>query len=206
MKRLLQLGFLLGLAGTLAAAYFMPWFEYTRYRSATSVVANGGRVEQFLVHLPADRIGPIREVEAREIEASSAAGTPGPARLEHFKLRDADGNVIGIAARHTLALGGGEQTAWLLTIPSRGTVTLAGTAAAARSIEATLAAQGVAAGQTLEHALSIDGAAPAASVAVTGEFEGIEIELVETWMITGLSADGQIQGTLSLNTLARRPS
>lgn len=201
MKRLLQLGFLLGLAGTLAAAYFTPWFEYTRYRSATSVVANGGRVEQFLVHLPADRIGP-----ARDIEASSADDAPGPARLEHFKLRDADGNVIGMAVRHALALDGGEQTAWLLTIPSRGTVALAGTAAPARSIEAMLTAQGVAAGQTLERALSIDGAAPAASVAVTGEFEGIEIELVETWVVTGIGADGQIYGTLSLNTLARRPS
>ena len=93
MKRMLQLGFVLGLGGALAAAWFMPWFEYQRYYSATSVLPNGGRVEQFMVRLPADRIAaPIR-----------VGASPAGVRLEHFKLRDAEGNVIGLVARHEVA-------------------------------------------------------------------------------------------------------
>ena len=194
MKRLLQLGFLLGLGGMLAAAYFAPWFEYPRFRSAATVVQNGGRLEQFLVRLPADRIG-------AEIEAPA---TPGGARLEHFKLRDADGNVIGIAARHSLALGGGEQTAWLLTIPSRGTIALAGETTRVGSIASVLATRGHLAGQNIEPELSLDPGAPARSLAATGEFDGIDFELVETWLVSGIEPDGAIRGTLQLSTVGRR--
>jgi len=189
MKRLLQLGFILGLAGTLAAAYFTPWVEYERYRSAASVVANGGRVEQFLVRLPADRIG-------QPIAADSTT------RLEHFKLRDAEGNVIGIAARHAVAREDGEATAWLLSIPSRGTIALAG--AGAGSIETALAGRQLAAGADMNPELSVDLTPAAASITATGEFSGIDFELVETWIVTGLEDDGQVRGTLQLNTIGKR--
>jgi hypothetical protein len=196
MKRLLQLGFVLGLGGTIAAAYFAPWVDYPRYRSVTSVVANGGRVEQFMVRLPADRIGsPI---------AAPAAEAGMPARLEHFKLRDVDGNVIGILARHELELADGEGTAWLLTIPSRGTIALASRSPRGSSIDSALARRGLASGQSIDPELSIDLGTGAKSVAATGEFSGLEFELVETWLVTGLDDDGGIRGTLRLNTVGRR--
>lgn len=199
MKRLLQLGFILGLGGTLAAAYFVPWITYERYRTAASVVANGGRVEQFVVRLPADRIGAAIDT------AHQGGESKPPVRLEHFKVRDVEGNVIGILARHRLAREGESDTSWLLTIPSRGTIAFAATTRApARSVESVLAARGVAPGESIEPELSIDLGAPARSVAATGEFTDIEFELVETWVVTGREDDGATRGTLRLNTVGRR--
>jgi hypothetical protein len=198
MKRLLQLGFILGLGGMLAAGYFFPWVDYPRYRSDASVVANGGRVEQFLVRLPADRIGAA-------IDAPAADPALSPV-IEHFKLRDANGNVIGIAARHQLTVGDHNETAWLLTIPSRGTIALAASSSARDSLESLLAARGVMPGQNVSPELSIDAGAPATSVAATGEFSGIKFELVETWIVTGLEEDGQVRGTLRLSTVGRSTS
>jgi len=189
MKRLLQLGFVLGLLGTLAGAYFAPWFEFPRYRSAATVVPNGGRLEQFEVRLPADRIG-------LAVPSSSAAG-----QLEHFKLRDVEGNVIGLAARHSLLLADGTATSWLLTIPSRGTIAFAPSTPAAESLESLVAASGLVAGARSEPEISIDVGSKASSVAATGEFARIDFELVETWVIAGLEDDGGIRGTLRLSTV-----
>jgi hypothetical protein len=191
MKRLLQLGFVLGLFGTLAAAYFAPWFEYPRYRSAATVVPNGGRLEQFEVRLPADRIG-------LAVPSDSDQGS-----LEHFKLRDAEGNVIGLAARHSLPLGDSTAISWLLTIPSRGSIAFASSAPPGESIETQLEVRGVAVGGGVEPALSIDVGTPARSVATTGEFAEINFELVETWVVSGLADNGDIRGTLRLSTLGR---
>ena len=191
MKRLLQLGFVLGLVGTIAVAYFFPWFEYERYLSKTSVVANGGRVEQFTVRLPADRI---------ESSSDSEGADPG-SRLSHFKLRDSDGNVIGIAAKHEVAVADRQETAWLLTIPSRGTIALAASSPVSRSIESIVVSSGLGAGQSIDPGLSIDSASLATSVATTGEFAGISFELTETWIVTGIEDDGRIRGTLQLNTI-----
>ena len=57
MKTVFLLGLLAGFGGTLAGAHFAPWLEHARLPSQTSVVANGGRAEQFLIHLP---VGPHR--------------------------------------------------------------------------------------------------------------------------------------------------
>lgn len=196
MKRLLQLGFLLGLGGTIAAAWFSPWFEYTRYRSATSVVTNGGRVEQFMVRLPADRV-----------DTAPGAENPGPGvALQHFKLRDTDGNVIGLVARHELATTGGSEIAWLMTIPSRGSIALAAAGTGSGFIESAVAASGVLPGQSVDQPLSIDFEAPAGSVTATGEFSGIDFEMVETWVISGVDDDGQLRGTLLFNTVGRQAS
>ncbi|MDX1561327.1 MAG: hypothetical protein R3305_00275 [Gammaproteobacteria bacterium] len=198
MKRLLQLGFVVGLVGTFAAAYFYPWVDYTRYRSETSVVANGGRVEQFVVHLPADRIDP-REV------AGDAAPT-----FDQFKLRDVNGNVIGLAAKHRVETTAGAATSWLLTIPSRGSIVLTAAAGATEpgleSIEAMLLERGWEPGQSVEQQLSIDLGNPAQSVTTTGEFRGIDFELIETWEVSGLDDDGNVRGTLRLNTVGRQAS
>lgn len=195
MKRLLQLGFILGLGGTIALAYFAPFFEFTRYRSLTSVVNNGGRVEQFVVRLPADRIDSTRGTDPAESSTGSETA------IEHFKLRDSEGNVIGLAAKHELTVGGARETAWLLTIPSRGTIALASTSPVAGSVDSSVAALGIAKGQNIATAHSIDIGVPAKSIAATGEFDGISFELLETWVVTGIDADGAIRGTLHLNTV-----
>ena len=194
MKRLLQLGFVLGLLGTLAGAYFAPWFEFPFFRSATTVVQNGGRLEQFEVRLPADRIGAVVMVPAG----------PESGSLEHFKLRDVEGNVIGLAARHRLPLADGTAaTSWLLTIPARGTIAFDASTPAGESLENRIAASGLVAGASSEPGISIDLGSPASSVATTGEFAMIDFELVETWMIAGLEEDGAIRGTLRLSTVGR---
>jgi hypothetical protein len=193
MKRLLQLGFVLGLFGTLAAAYFAPWFEFPRFRSAATVVPNGGRLEQFEVRLPADRVG-----AGLSVPYAPEAGT-----FEHFKLRDTEGNVIGLAARHSLPLADGVSTSWLLTIPSRGTIAFAASSPAGESLEARVAARGLVAGASSEPELSIDLAMPARSVATTGEFAKIDFDLVETWIVSGLETDGAIRGTLRLSTVGK---
>ena len=56
MKAVLLLSILVGFGGTLAGAHYVPWLAHVRLPSHTSVVANGGRSEQFLIHLPADRL------------------------------------------------------------------------------------------------------------------------------------------------------
>ena len=193
MKRLLQLGFILGLFGTLAGAYFAPWFEFPRFRSAATVVPNGGRLEQFEVRLPADRIG----------AAVAVTSDPESGSLEHFKLRDVEGNVIGLAARHSLPLVGGRAVSWLLTIPSRGTIAFAASAPTSESLDSVIAASGLVAGASSEPEISIDVGTPANSVATTGEFARIDFELVETWVIAGLEADGGIRGTLRLSTVGK---
>ena len=188
MKRLLQFGFVIGLFGTIAAAYFLPWFEYTRYRSATQVLANGGRVERFIVQLPADRLDST-------VDAAQAQGIG--VGLQHFKLRDAEGHVIGVAAKHELA---GAETAWLLTIPSRGTIALTSAATSTETVEASVAAAGLGPGDSAEPSLSIDGVA-VRSITTTGEFRGIDIDMIETWIVSGVDEDGQVRGTLQLNTV-----
>lgn len=193
MKRLLQLGLLLGFFGTLAGAYFAPWFEFPRIRSAATVVPNGGRLEQFEVRLPADRIG-----GGLTVPFAPEAGS-----LEHFKLCDVEGNVIGIAARHSLPLADGWATSWLLTIPSRGTIAFAPGVPASETLETLLAASGLVAGARSEPGLSIDLGAPAKSLATTGVFAKMEFDLVETWIVAGLEADGAVRGTLRLSTVGR---
>ena len=193
MKRLLQLGLLLGFCGTLAGAYFAPWFEFPRYRSAATVVPNGGRLEQFEVRLPADRIG-----GGLTVPFAPEAGS-----LEHFKLRDVEGNVIGLAARHSLPVADGLATSWLLTIPSRGTMAFAANLPAGQSLEALLAASGLVAGARSVPELSIDLGPNARSLATTGQFARMEFELVETWVIAGLEEDGEVRGTLRLSTVGR---
>lgn len=197
MKRLFQLGIILGLAGTLLAAWLLPWVEYTRYRSETQVVANLGRLEQFVVRLPSDRIGdPVTTV------SGDTAVT-----LEHFRLRDAAGNVIGLAARHRLGNGSGDELAWFISVPSRGTMTFAATnVAGAGGVDSVLAARGAVPGQNLEPQLSFDAPWSATSVNTTGEFVEIDFELLESWMVTGVLESGEVRGTLLLNTIGRQSS
>ena len=213
MKRLLQLGIVLGFAGVLAGAYYFPWVSYARFPSAASVIANGGRGEQFLVRLPADRIQAAGSDVAGPRAGSYPAGaallsTEGAAtsRVEHFKLRDTTGNVLGVATRHWTVVDGVPVTAWMLNLPSRGSLVFSGAGEAPDEIESRLRRAGWSPGTAFAGNLTVDVGGVSRSVAATGEFADIGFQLVETWTVAGVDADGDISGTIELNTIGTRGS
>jgi hypothetical protein len=216
MKRLAQLGFLVGFAAIIAAAYFLPWISYARYPSETTVVANGGRSEQFLIRLPSDQIHAAASAGIDGGAAAPALFGPAyphtigmsdqdaPSSVAHYKLRDVSGNVIGIAARHATVSEQGPVTAWMLVIPSRGAAYYSGQGDDAVAIGAALAAAGWQPGQTISTSASIDRGSVLATQHTSGEFSNIDFQLAETWEVTGIDADGQIRGTIQLGTIGRR--
>ena len=96
-------GVVLGIAGAIAALYFVPAVDQGRERSIVSVQPNGGKVETFHVNLPADRIFAGRA----GAETTFPEGVDWPellntenSQLELFKVRNAEERVI--ALRHAL--------------------------------------------------------------------------------------------------------
>jgi len=209
MKRLLQLGFVIGFAAAAAAAYFLPWISYQRYPSATTAVMNGGRGERFVIRLPNDRIdaatnlasavGPLHQPYAPEAGLDGVAATAS----EHFKLRDIDGNVIGIATRHLTSDAEGTSTAWLLTLPARGSIAFGGRTGPMDRIESALASAGFTPGQPFAGEFSVPTAAGMSSVHSSREFDGIAFNLDVTWFVTGVDDEGQLRGTIELATVGR---
>ena len=131
MRALFLLSLLVGFGGTLVAAHWVPWVGHQRLAAQTSVVLNGGRAEQFMIRLPADRIaatdgkaGGIRSVVPNGPMLLPAKFVGEPLLIEHFKVRDADDKVIGIAARHWGDTERGLMTTWSVLIPSRGALLL----------------------------------------------------------------------------------
>ena len=132
MKALFVLGLLVGFAGVLTGAHVYPWGHAPRLPAATSVVANGGRAERFLIRLPADRIvtdgssalGVRATAFPQGVSLPAGVGRGQAVLLEQFKVRDQAGSVIGIAARHWTQTAAGAATAWLLLLPGRGALML----------------------------------------------------------------------------------
>src|SRR6185295_4821514 len=131
MRTLFLLGIVFGLAGTLAAAHWVPWISHARLPSQTTVVANGGRAEQFLIRLPGDRIA-ATDAKAAGLRSIATTGSMIlPAKfvsesllVEHYKVRDATGQVVGIAARHWASGDHGMTATWSLVVPARGALVL----------------------------------------------------------------------------------
>jgi hypothetical protein len=213
MKTAILLGFVLGFGGVLAGSHFLPWVAHARLPSQTSVVANGGRAEQFLIRLPVDRIG----------SAGATAGIRGspmfanmalpeniakePLLIEHFKVRDSVGNVIGLAARHWSAGPDGDAgSAWVLMIPSRGALMLAAPGEPRGALDAALQKGGYK-GASWDGDVRIDlaGAEGRGSI-INGsaEFEGLDGEYSERWNVSGVSDTGELRGTIELNTVTFR--
>lgn len=176
MRTLFIVGVALGFAAVLAAARFAPWLDPVRLPSHTTVVANGGRAETFVIRLPADRIAAAGSEAAglrADAEASAAlVSALGSAEVlvEQFKVRDREGQVIGIAARHWAPADGAAGAGWSGELrvefpraPSSGRV------------------QGG-----------------------THEFAGLEGTYTETWTITGVDESGELRGTIELDTVVAR--
>lgn len=208
MKYTFLTGLLVGFGGLLLAAGAYPWVQHPRLPSVAEVVPNGGRAEQFVIRLPADRIGGF----GADAAGGALAARPAPGgrlSIEQFKVRNSQGRVIGVAARHAAVTDDTRGVAWIVSIPSRGALMLADPSAAV-GLEAALADLGYVPGSAWEGNLRLEtipstGEAPQLS-AGTAEFAGLEIGFSEFWTVTGVAADGVLRGTIELATISRRGS
>jgi hypothetical protein len=214
MKAAFWLGLLIGFCGIVAAALFVPLVAHPRLASQTTVVANGGRAEQLVIRLPVDRVATAgaTDVGLRGMAANftvlPASLTADSTLVEHFKVRDAANNVIGIAARHWSAgVNGG--TAWSVLVPSRGALLLTADAEARGAVDAALRAAGYVAGKTWtgEVKVNLTPKASGSGIVAAGsdEFDGQEGTYVETWTITGVDENGSLRGTIELDTVTHHP-
>jgi hypothetical protein len=217
MKATFSIAVLCGFAGVLAAAHYVPWIDHVRLPSQTKVVANGGRAEQFVIRLPADRIGGGGS-KAAGLRASLEPGAmplppdivARPMLMEHFKVRDSAGNVIGLAARHWSADAHGAGTAWSLLIPSRGSLLLTAPGETSAALDAALRSAGYNPGRAWNGDVKVelandhdDGGLVAGG---SEEFQGLDGRYGEVWTVTGISENGELHGTIELNTVTRRGS
>lgn len=204
-------GVLLGIAAVIAAARYVPWVDPERLPSQTSVVANGGRAESFVIRLPADRIAAQGSAESglRGAPFPADAALPdalasAPLLVEQFKVRDREDNVIGVAARHWTETDGEPAAAWLIVIPSRGTLRLMSAAEPARAVDARLASAGARQGEAWSGDVTLDASSGQDGGKVLGgsdEFEGLEGRYTETWTLTGAGESGELKGTIELRTV-----
>jgi len=212
MKTAFVAGILLGIIAALGAARFYPWVDHPRSASRTTVLHNGGRVEDFLIRFPVDRISNAGTAQMGLRANAFPAGVDLPEELaadpmlvEHFKLRNIDGDVIGVAARHASVTDAEATTAWALTIPSRGTLRLRG-AAAPGVLDRELAAAGRVDGQAwsgdLELAIGPEGPDSGRVTGGSHEFAGLIGTYSEDWLISGVSQAGELRGTINLHTTA----
>ena len=215
MKTLLLVAFVCGFGGTLAAAHFAPWLQHTRLPSHTSVVANGGRAEQFVIRLPADRIA-ATDGEAGGLRANGLAGrmalpaqfVADPLLVEHFKVRDAAGSVVGVAARHWHGAGAAATTTWSILIPSRGALVLSAFGEPRGAVESALRANGYSPGKAWSGRISVPMIAQGQLGAVTtgtGEFEGLSGNYTEAWTVAAVDEDGRVSGTVQIDTVTSLP-
>jgi hypothetical protein len=213
MKIVFLSALLTGFGGTLAAAHFVPLLEHARLPSHTSVVANGGRAERFLIRLPADRLA-ATDGEAGGLRARGASGAmPLPAQfvaeqmlVEHFKVRDSAGSVIGVAARHWRGSGAETSTTWSVLIPSRGALVLSAPGEARGALDAALRAGGRTSGKAWDGKVVVPMAREGAGAVVAGtrEFEGLLGTYTEAWTVASVDEDGRVSGTIELDTVTRR--
>ena len=213
MKVVFLLALLIGFAGTLAGAHFAPGLKHSRLPSQTSVVANGGRAEQFLIRLPADRIaatdgeaGGLRSKGAGGVMLMPAQFVAEPVLVEHFKVRDSGGAVIGIAARHWNGSGEAASTTWSVLIPSRGALVMSAHGEDRGALDSALRARGYSAGKDWVGDVRLPMTRDAAGViaAGTGEFESLIGTYTETWNVAAVDEDGKISGTIALSTVTSR--
>jgi hypothetical protein len=218
MKALFIIAAIAGFAGVLTLGATWAPYAPERVRAQVDVVPNVGRTERFVIRLPLDRIadsGPSLAGAGFPAALEWPAALAGM-RAEQFKLRNAGGEVIGLAARH--AHGGPDgrrEAAWLLFVPGRGALALAqpdftgGLAEAMRQagFDGTAAWQG-----EVRYVGSGDGDGDGDTsgfgriVHGTGEFENLLGVYDENWTVTGVDEAGRVRGTIELLTVARAGS
>ena len=228
MKRLFVITFLAGLSVVALATTFWPLPAHVRYRSLITVLPDGGRQEEFIIHWPEDRI----RLPGEHRTGLSATAAVGVAVLEDsagrrtsaelFRLRDTDDNVIGVASRlagtgGAIADPGRSASNWLLVIPSRGALFLAQTDVLDTTVRGQVTADGAvavapeqtAAFWTDRQRLRVTATAPATTGSATtgkvlrgtSEFAGLEGSFTEHWDLEEVNADGSTRGRIQLSTI-----
>ncbi len=214
MKSSFLAGVILGLFAATSAAWFYPWVDQARATSLTTVAHNGGRLEDFVIRFPVDRIATAGTPDMGLRAAPYPEGADFPNEMEqgvlveHFKLRDIEGNVIGIAARHASLVDDTGASAWALTIPRRGTMRLIG-AADPGALDRELTAAGRVDGRAWsgEVAMTVTGEGTVSGQVASGsdEFDGLVGSYTEQWAISGVSESGELRGTINLRTTSELP-
>lgn len=231
MKRLFVTGFALGLLGVGLGAWLWPMPQHVRVRSLITVLPDEGRQEKFVINWPEDRISlpDARSTAGDGMPAGTAAGaavlenTNGQrVSAEVFRLRDAEGTVIGVASRlagigGALADPGHSASNWLLVIPARGALFLAQTDRFDATVTEQPAPAGMVpvapaqatafwAGRTM---VAVSAVAPVSSGPATtgrvlqgvGEFAGLAGRFTEVWTLEKVEADGSTAGRIELLTM-----
>jgi len=203
-------GILFGLAATFSGAGLYPWVDHERLESQTHVVPNGGRSEAFFIRLPVDRITSLgtenfglgMSVFPTSLALPDLLATQ-PLQIDHFKVRDAGGNVVGVASRHAVVLAGSAAVTWSLSFPSRGALWLDGGFDPAE-FDAAAASLGYQPGDAWagEFELLVGGTQPRMGEVRggTSEFGALTGNFTERWRITGIGETGELRGTISLDT------
>jgi len=118
-------GIVLGVAGILAALYYVPAVDLGREVSIIAVAPNGGNTESFHVNVPEDRI-----MVGTDSGATLPPGMVWPAddalrgvNTELFKIRNSRDAVIGVGSRVAVRNRElGDVIEWVLHLPARGTI------------------------------------------------------------------------------------
>lgn len=221
-KRTFLFSFLAGAVLVVAVAAIYPLPRHERFASQIEVLTNGGRGEDFQIRWPQDRID-IDTPPAGIVVGNTAGlavlpdGAAGPAAAEIFRLRDAGGNVIGLASRLTARMPGraGRDRSvsnWLLLIPSRGSLLLSQENGADMGPVKTAAGWVAAADapgfwSTGSRYRISAGPAPGGRgrvVSGTGEFARLDGDYSEVWELGELGVDQRSQGTIQLSTVTAR--
>lgn len=125
MLKTIIFGFLLGVVGTVAAAYYVPVVDQYRESSVISVAPNGGNTESLRINIPTDRIMIGAPMQAEPLPPGLRWPTEelfDGVRVELFKVRNTHETVIGVASRMVADSDQIEDSVeWVLHLPARGT-------------------------------------------------------------------------------------
>lgn len=228
MKRLFGGAFIAGLLAVALAVGLWSRPVQPRLPSQIAVMPDGGRQEEFLIRWPDDRIARPGE-DPGGLPPGAAAGAAvledsagRRAAAELFRLRDSQGNVIGVASRLSgtggaVADRGRSASNWLLLIPSRGALFLAqndvvDTTPQGRFISGgplTLPPVQTATFWNDRSRVRITAQAPGPEgsrssgrvLRGTEEFAGLQGSYTETWLLDAALDDGSARGRIVLATL-----
>ena len=125
MLKTIIFGFLLGIVGTVAAAYYVPVVDQYRESSVISVAPNGGNMESFRINVPTDRIMIGAPMQAEPLPPGLRWPTEemfDGVRVELFKVRNTRDTVIGVASRMVAVSDQiADSVEWVVHLPARGT-------------------------------------------------------------------------------------
>jgi hypothetical protein len=222
VTRIFLLSFVAGVALLLIAAALFPLPVHERFASRIEVLTNGGRAETFVIRWPGDRLVLDGELPGALVNRDDgvvalAPAGKAPAGAEAFRLRDVNGQVIGLATRVTATMPGDRGrnasiTNWTLLIPSRGALLMSQENGAdvgpVRVGGAWLAAVDAPGFWATGSRYRIS-AGPAAGgrgrvLGGTGEFASLRGDYGEVWELEELAANQRSEGTIQLSTVLVR--